>query len=225
MAWYSSLTDQALGRTPISGRVADTCVGKPTTRGKARVKRQGFSLIELLVVIAIIGILAAIGLIVYNDYITGVKSDTVANQDREFARYLNTTDVVVKAELKGPEWMESDPNTRTRCDVYVAALVSKMNVDLSNPFNSAIPAYKDGHTDPAYPAQQEVAGGQTLVFCVDPTVSTQQTAIITCANTSAETATTTGSLLDPSNWTDLDGDSEVDVPEIKPGRCPDPGTG
>ena len=188
-------------------------------------KEQGFSLIELLVVIAIIVILAAIGLVVYNDYISGVKSDVVANQDREFAHYLNTTDVVVKADLKGPEWMQSDPNTRTRCDVYVAAMISKMNVDLSNPFNSAIPAYKDGHTDPAYPAQQEVAGGQTLVFCVDPTVSTQQTAIITCANTSAEAATTTGPLTDPSNWTDLNGDSKVDATEVIAGRCPDPGTG
>jgi len=107
----------------------------------------------------------------------------------------------------------------------VAALVTKMNTDLTNPFNAAIPAYKNGHTDPVYPAQQQVEGGQTLVFCIDPTVPMLDTAIITCANTSADAANTTGNVTDPSNWNDLNGDLKVAANEIIAGRCPTPGTG
>ena len=187
--------------------------------------RQGFSLIELLVVVAIIGILASVGFVSYQAYINSTKSDVVKSQDNEFGRYLQQTELILDGGITASDWIESDPNTKTRCDVFVAALVQKMNADLSNPFNNSIPAYKDGHTDPAYPGQQEVEGGQTLVFCIDPTVSMLNTAIITCANTSADAAATTGNVTDPSNWNDLNGDLEVSANEIVQGRCPTPGTG
>ena len=187
--------------------------------------RQGFSLIELLVVVAIIGILASVGFVSYQAYINSTKSDVVKSQDNEFGRYLQQTELILDGGITASDWIESDPNTKTRCDVFVAALVQKMNADLSNPFNKLIPAYKDGHTDPAYPGQQQVEGGQTLVFCINPTVSMLNTAIITCANTSADAAATTGNVTHVSNWDDKNLDSEVSADEIIQGRCPTPGTG
>ena len=41
-----------------------------------KTKSSGFTLIELLVVVAIIGILAGVGIVSYNGYVTGSKKKT-----------------------------------------------------------------------------------------------------------------------------------------------------
>lgn len=64
-----------------------------------------------------------------------------------------------------------------------------------------------------------------MVFCVDPTVSAQETAIITCANTGADSLDTADNITASSNWTDTNGDGLVGADEIIDGRCPNPGTG
>ena len=187
--------------------------------------KSGFSLIELLVVVAIIGILAGAGAIGYQAYVSGVKGDVTLFQVEEIERNLNHVDVALSGNISGPAWLENDVNIRQRCDVYVAAFVQEMNGDLSNPFDDAVPAYKDGH-NADWGSAQSIASGQTLVFCVDPTVPATATAIITCSNPTEDPLTTTGSLgSSPSTtWIDDNGDGAVTPNEIIAGTCPHPGT-
>ena len=52
-------------------------------------KQKGFTLIELLVVVAIMGILAAVGIVSYNGFISSAKINSTINQHNKIVDFIN----------------------------------------------------------------------------------------------------------------------------------------
>ena len=53
--------------------------------------KKGFTLIELLIVVAIIGILAGVGIPMYNGYIASAKVEATKNNHSNIVRFVAAT--------------------------------------------------------------------------------------------------------------------------------------
>ena len=62
---------------------------------------NGFSLIELLVVIAILGIISAVGLTVYNDFLAEAKQEATFASDNRVNRSFDQDFISLSNDLSG----------------------------------------------------------------------------------------------------------------------------
>jgi len=115
-------------------------------------RQQGFTLIELLVVVAIIGILAAVGVVAYNNYTTAAKKNASIANMNNLTKYLQAElykceigeDYAFKITGVTPwfdcSWGQAQ-KVSNMAGTYLASLIKN---NYLNPYSSSTSALKFG---------------------------------------------------------------------------------
>lgn len=209
--------------------------------------RNGFSLIELLVVIAILGIISAVGLTVYNDFLAEAKKEATFASDDRVNRSIDQDFISLSNDLSGTTDIvgETNINSSSNCYSYLKASVTGINTSYKNAYNEALPFAVNLHVSGTTTLREGQLGLQCANVCSSFNDSSYFFMRCTCTDGDcdldaftfgdADASDYTSLSSDPSNPTDLFLDSDDDGtiaagdpiligPDIPEGYCPVPQT-
>lgn len=183
---------------------------------RATVVGKGFSLIELLVVIAIIGILASVGLVAYQTYITSTKDDAGIATADEVVNLLEYDHASITSDISSRSALNQNLGKTSWCRDQVDQIVFQLNTvqNKTNTHDDACPFafngnrawrqadYLDTSNNVNYFAQCpvqisgasiDVPRGSLMVACVNSiaTIESSQYRLFTCFCSGEDSCATT----------------------------------
>ena len=110
-------------------------------------KKKAFTLIELLIVVAIIGILAGVGIPMYNGYMANAKVESANTNHSNTKSFIAAT--LTRCSSGSPKVSINNVDVDCTEAKLKPALISYFNSLNKNPYNSSVDSMREGKGIPA----------------------------------------------------------------------------